>query len=721
MSKSTFDQLTEALEIWPGYRHAGGHRVDLPPSTAAHLIRALGANPRDPDTSLLELEQRAWRRPLAPVMVAPVGASSLSIEVVLPEGRHDPLILTIREEDGAEQTVTVNPEPFETREWDGKVLVRCRIAFAPPRNPGYHQVILDRVPGAAMALIMVPRACYLPPCLEKEERSWGFSVQLYGHRSDRNWGLGDFTDLADLVETSKDLGASFVGLNPLHALFPERPDRCTPYSPNSRAMLNGLYLDLQAVPDMAEDERAQKMVAASDFQDRLVILRAAEQLDYGAVSACKMPVLERLYQAFRSNHLSKGSARAKEFRTFVEGQGAFLKTFALFEALREKMALGQDGEWIPWQNWSASYRRPDSPEVRRFAEQNQDRIEFHLYVQWEADRQLGLAADKAKGLSLGLYTDLAVGFDRDGADCWAYQDWVPEGISVGCPPDLRNPLGQDWGVVPFSPTALAEAAYAPFAAMLRAVMRHASVIRIDHAFQLLRQFWVPLGGTAKEGGYVSYPMDDLMGIIALESHRNHCAVVAEDLGTIPEGFRERIMDKQALSFRVLHRERTKDRDYKAPADYPPFALAAPATHDQATLAGFWISRDLERRRELKLYPSAEAEVEAVEARQLDRVKLAEALLRESCLTGALEDDDNKPSGDMILAVHRFLARTPSLMTVVQFEDLFGQEEQANMPATIDEHPNWRRRYTREVLDLAGQPIVRALAAMMAEEGRSQSR
>ncbi|GAB6053674.1 4-alpha-glucanotransferase [Magnetospira thiophila] len=717
MSKSSFEQLIESLGIWPGYRHAAGHQVTLPRDVAEQLVRAFGVDPSDPEAALTELENRPWQRSLPPVRVLQVGTPRLDLPVVLPsDSPGDTLSLTLHEEQGTARSLVVPLTALDQRTVDGRRLTRYVAAVPLPKQPGYHRLSLAT--GQSMALIVVPKACFLPESLARGVRSWGFSVQLYGYRSTQNWGIGDFTDLSRLVETSARLGASFVGLNPLHALFLDRPERCTPYSPNSRAQLNVLYLDLLAIPDMAENGPVQALVNDSAFQQRLSALRDAAQLDYPEVAALKLPLLERLFEGFQKRHLSTGSARAKAFEAFVQARGDSLRQFALFEALRERMAVAPaGGGWTPWQNWSAPFRRPDSPEVRQFAAQHGDRINFYLYLQWEADRQLAAAARLAETLPLGLYTDLAVGFDRDGADCWVHQQAVPQGISVGCPPDLRNPLGQDWGVVPFSPVSLADSAYAPFIEMLRATMRHASVIRLDHAFQLLRQYWVPLGRTAREGGYVSYPMDDLMGLIALESHRNQCAVVAEDLGTIPEGFRERIMDKQALSFRVLHRERNADRSYKAPADYPPFALAAPATHDQATLAGFWISRDLQRRRELSLYPSPEAEVLAVEGRQEDRVRLAEALNQYADLSDTLENDQKRPSDAMILAVHRFLARTPSLMTVVQFEDLFNQEEQANMPATIDQHPNWRRRYPREVETLAEQKIVQVVARMMAEEGR----
>ncbi len=722
MSNPAFEKLCERLGILPGYAHAAGHPVAVPDSTRAALIRALGYDPMNAETSLARLADADWARALPPVVTVREGTPA-TFSVIL-ETADEAAGLVVESEDGQRRFVAINraAPPQARRERDGRALERRSVTLGDLPAPGYHRMWLDERPNETATLIVAPDRCYLPPDLAEGRRTWGFSVQLYGHRSATNWGIGDFTDLGRLVEQSAALGAAFVGINPLHALFPEKPDRCTPYSPNSRAMLNVLYIDVAAIPDLHEDPVAVEMVDDLTLGGRLDLLRNAPQVDYAAVTEVKRPIFERCFQSFRVRHLEAVSDRAEDFRAFVDAGGETLRRFALFEALREAHAFtGENGNWIPWHWWPAALHQPNSPDVRAFADSHADRVYFHMYLQWEADRQLSRAAERARDLPLGIYMDVAVGFDRDGAECWAHRDAVPDDIAVGCPPDLRNPLGQDWGVVPFAPTALRARAYGPFIDMLRAVMRHAKVIRIDHAFQLLRLYWVPLGKTARDGGYLSYPMDDLVNIIALESHRNRCAVVAEDLGTIPEGFRERIMGRAALSFRVLHRERGDDRSYKAPDAYPTLALAAPATHDQATLSGFWTGRDIELRDLLGLYPSPEAAAAAAEGRPEDRRHLLAALAAHVGFDDDPEGADGLPSEALILAVHRFLARTPSQMTVVQFEDLFNQTEQANMPATIDEHPNWRRRYTPEVESLDSQPIVRAIARVQAEEGRAKAR
>ncbi|MCB2102290.1 MAG: 4-alpha-glucanotransferase, partial [Rhodobacterales bacterium] len=638
------------------------------------------------------------------------------------------LDLRLTEEGGRVETWRVDTRDLAEldRGHDPQGRPMVRRALPLPHLPplGYHR--LDIGPAAGLdgteaTLIVVPDRCWQPDFLLEGRRTWGVSVQLYALRSRANWGHGDFSDLANLVDGVADLGGGFVGINPLHALFHERPDRPSPYSPNSRMFLAPHYIDVAAMPDMLDLKAAGRPLDAGDQFHAREQARHAHQVDYAAVAAAKQAAFDALYRDFRDNHLALDTDRARDFRRFVEAGGTGLRTFAVFEALRDAHAFsGPGGSWQPWWFWPEGHRHPDSPDVAEFADLNGGRIDFHLYLQWEADRQLRAAGERARErLPLGLYRDVAVGFDRDGAEHWAHQDLAPQGVSVGCPLDLRNPIGQVWGVLPYAPVPLHDAAYGPFISLIRSNMRHAGVLRIDHAFQLLRLYWIPLGNRPTEGGYIQYPLEDLLGIIALESHRNRCAVVAEDLGTIPPGFRERIIELGALSFRVLHREREADRSYKAPDTYPAVSTVATGTHDQATLSGFWTGRDVELRRLLNLYPTPEAEREAPVTRAQDREALIAALRRHAGFEGAAEDADGLPSDALIQAVHRFLARTPSRMMIVQPEDLTGETEQVNMPSTVDQHPNWKRRYSFDVEDLATLPRMVALARLLAEEGRGR--
>ncbi len=719
MSSRTLDRIADGLGVSCEYAHAGGHRVTVSSDTRRKLVAALGfqaESEKDLEESYAAFESSEWRRMLPHVAILRENDTPripLSVRQGDESIRH--IAVRFTEEGGSERTWDVRGADMprgEVREIAGTSFER-RFLDLPQRLPiGYHRLSLLSEDGGEeieSSVIVAPARCWLTPALADHSRVWGLSIQLYGLRSDRNWGIGDFTDLTRLVAIARTLGAGFVGVNPLHALFSERPDRCSPYSPNSRLFLNPLYIDPD---DPAGVAGAEVLRESRDSSIGLV--------DYAAVTRRKMTRFRAVFDAVRAGKTPQARALSESLDGFVGGADARTRGFAVFEALREfKAHSGPTGSWSPWWRWSEDYRRPDSPAVAEFADRHRDRVAFHLFLQWLADRQLRAAADRARAaLPLGIYGDMAVGFDRDGADAWMDQDVVPHGISVGCPPDLRNPMGQDWGVVPFSPIALRHAGYRPFIELLRANMRYYGVLRIDHAFQLLRLFWIPLGAGSREGGYVRYPMEDLLAIVALESHRNRCAVVAEDLGTIPRGFRERIIEWNTLSFRVLHRERNPDRSYAAPSTYPEMSTVAAGTHDQATLAGFWRGRDIEQRKRHGLYPSEDAATEASRTRPLDRKHLVDALSEHAGFSGGAEKADGTPSDDLVIAVHRFLARTPSRMMVVQPDDLIGELEQVNMPATVNGHSNWRRIYAVALEEFATHPLISEVAEMLRREGRS---
>jgi len=362
--------------------------------------------------------------------------------------------------------------------------------------------------------------------------------------------------------------------------------------------------------------------------------------------------------------------------------------------------------------------------VAEFAAVHRERVEFFQYLQWEADRQLAAAAaaGRAAGLPLGVYRDLAVGADPNGAEAWADQELVTPGASIGAPPDAFNRAGQNWGLAPVNPIVLRRQGYAPFIALLRANMRHAGVLRIDHVMSLNRLYWIPSGMEAKAGAYVSYPFDDLLRLIALESHRQRCAVVGEDLGTVPIGFRETMRSADMLSYRVLVFERRQDGSFVPPAEYPLLAAASAATHDMATLKGFWLGRDLAWRRRLDLHQDTDAAEVAATERSRDRHLLLQALVKEGlfvpeCL-GQFFSGDGKPihPTELVYAILTYLARSRARLMLVQLEDVVGEDEQANLPGTIDEHPNWRRRISRLLEEIVTGGDLQQVTAVV-REGR----
>jgi (1->4)-alpha-D-glucan 1-alpha-D-glucosylmutase len=570
-----------------------------------------------------------------------------------------------------------------------------------------------------MALIVAPQRCYAPEAV-KHGRGWGPVVNLYALRSRRNWGIGDFCDLNALIELGARHGASMIGVNPLHALFPHDPDHASPYSPSSRCLLNVLYIDVESVPDFAESAAAREQVASPEFQSELRALRVASRIDYRRVAKLKFQALEVLYAHFLEHHLRHGSERAAAFRSFQRAGGEPLRLASLFYALQETLYAEDATRW-GWRSWPAEYRDPRSAAVAAFARDRGRRIEYWDYLQWNAARQLEAAGARSLALHLGvgIYQDLAVGADPGGAETWGQQQLYAADVTVGCPPDEFNMKGQDWGIVPIVPERLTDAAYAPFVALLRANMGHAGALRIDHVMGLVRLFWVPAGERADRGGYVAQPVDDLLGVLALESERNRCLVIGEDLGTLPEGLAQRLRAENILSYRLLYFERAADGAFSPPQNYPEPALATVSTHDLPTLRGFWVGHDLDLRTQIDLYPGEELRRRSLVDRAQARVELLLALEREQLLPpGATVHPGSMPeaTAELALAVHRFLARSACRLLAVQPENVFDELEQINLPATSTaQYPNWRCRSSLDLESWEADPRFAALAEVLQAE------
>src|SRR6185436_13151784 len=396
--------------------------------------------------------------------------------------------------------------------------------------------------------------------------------------------------------------------------------------------LNVLYLDVEAIPDLNECTEARERIAAPGFQERLAALRASGLVDYAGVAAAKLEVLALLYRSFRSRHVAADTARARAFRAFQAEGGASLRLHALFEALHQHLSQGDPAVW-GWPAWPEEYRDPAAAAVTAFARAHGERIEYFEYLQWQADLQLGRIARRARdlGLPLGLFQDLAVGVNPGGSETWMEPGLHALAARIGCPPDDFNLKGQEWGLPPWIPQRLAARAYAPYVATLRELMRHAGVLRLDHVMGLMRLFWVPADASPEHGSYVNYPFFDLLGILALESERNRCLVIGEDLGTVPDAVRAAMAEYGLLAYRPMYFERTWQGEFKPPAEYMRDAAVVVTTHDLPTLRGYWLGEDLDTRSALDLFPTVELKDRQYDERARDRGRLLAALEREGLL------------------------------------------------------------------------------------------
>jgi (1->4)-alpha-D-glucan 1-alpha-D-glucosylmutase len=582
--------------------------------------------------------------------------------------------------------------------------------------PGYYRLTLEQSPDASCRVVVAPRQAYVPPALQQGERWWGCTIQLYALRSSRNWGIGDFGDLRRLCDAAAHQGASFIGLSPLHALFPHNPAMASPYSPSSRKALNPIYLDVQTLVDLSGCEEAVQKVQSDGFQDRLRELREAEMVDYPGVAAAKEEVLQILWRHFEQHELHQDHSRGAHFLRFVRERQDTLGRHALFEALQAHLFAGDAGVW-GWPAWPEEFRDPDGAAVQDFAREHGSQVQFRLWLQWLAEVQLESCQRYAKtrGMGIGLYCDLAVGVNGGGAETWFEHDIFALGMHAGAPPDPLAPRGQDWGLPPWSPQRLREARYQPFIDTIRANMRHSGALRLDHVMALMRLFWTgPDGGT-----YVDYPLDDLLGVLALESQRHQCMVIGEDLGNVAPKMREAMREGNLLSYRPLLFEREEDGGFRKPAHWQPKALAVVSTHDLPTLRGFWLGEDIELSARLNLYPDEASHEQQVLSRAQDRARLLMALQREELLPeGASVQPTSLPDATQpfVDAVYAFLARTPCWLVGLQLEDVTGQLLQVNVPGTTeDRFPNWRRKLSITVEALGSDPRWGSLAAMLRAE------
>ncbi len=702
--------------IAPEYRDNWGRRWATSTATYQALLRAMGVAWEEPAHLAQEIEQR--RRALRERLLPPVSLlppvprpQLLTLNVSSPSASPPPLEVQaeLRSDTGeliSWQTSGLNGQalrcPAHRERWPQRFAIPLPI----PLEMGYYEVKLavkvgGRVKEGTSFLIVAPEQTYLPDFLRDGRRLWGLSAPLYALKSARNWGIGDFTDLTQLVAWAGELGAAFVGVNPLHAPLP-RPDADpSPYSPATRLGINFLYLDVEAVPELALCPQAQNLLADPLWQADRQRLRQAPQVAYENVHRLKNTVLTLLFQTFLHHHGAPQhplTRRGQDFAAYVQTAPPASRLYARYQALAD---IFQEGDW---RRWPASYQDPTGPAVAAWSEAHPEAVLFHQYVQWLATAQLAKVRQKAStsGLPFSLYQDLALGAHPGGFETWAYPGLFALNAAMGAPPDAFNPKGQNWGLPPMIPEALRASGYRLFIDTLRANCPPQGILRLDHVMGLFRLFWLPQGKEGAEGAYVYYPARELLAILALESQRRRTLIIGEDLGTVPPRVRRELARRGVFSYRVFYFERNQEGNFRPPDDYPSQALAAVTTHDLPTLAGFWQGEDIRLKRRYRLYPAASLAAAEENARPNERRALVAALQREALLPAdfAPHPDPGAPCPeDVRFGLLEYLGRSRAALLEVRLEEVLGVSAQQNLPGTTLEHPNWRQKIPLSLAEL----------------------
>ncbi|MGD8121150.1 4-alpha-glucanotransferase [Vibrio sp. TRT 2004] len=711
-------QVAEMARIADSYVSAWGDEAKVADETIRRLLASLGYDTTNDETLLKSAEKKHKQEVLASVQVVRDGEP---IEVVLNLGasaRESEFSWRLDTEQGEVLEGYLQSQIVRDERKEGGPLV-----FALPSDIawGYHKLTISRKRRKApyeMTLIVTPKACYKQDAIVDGKKMWGPSVQLYTLRTQHNWGIGDLGDLKQLVADIASRGGDFVGLNPIHSLFPANPEGASPYSPSSRRWLNILYIDVSSVPEFSLSIEAQQKVGSAEFQQRLQKARESHWVNYSEVADLKMSVLPQLFTEFKKRHLDKNSERAQAFLAFVEEGGESLIHQAAFDALHAQLHAKDSNIW-GWPVFPEELRKFENRAVQDFIEQNKDQVHLYMYLQWVADIQIkeAQALAEEKGMSVGLYRDLAVGVADSGSETWADEGSLVMDASIGAPPDILGPLGQNWGLPPLNPQVLQATGYDAYIKLLRANMKHCGALRIDHVLGLLRLWWIPKGESATQGAYIYYPVEDMLAILALESHRHQCSVIGEDLGTVPDEIVDILRDAGVHSYKVFFFETSEeDGGFISPAHYAEQSMSALCTHDMPTLRGFWHCDDLKMGQELGLYPDAK-QLEGLFASRLEcKQGILDSVAWHGYLPEGVGRDAQYVPMDSYLAeaLQLHVAAGSSTLLSIQLEDWLEMDKPVNIPGTVDEYPNWRRKLSMNLDEVFAHEGVNRIAHKLTE-------
>lgn len=671
-------KLALAAGLNPDWQSLDGGWHSVSPDTLRQVLAALGLPGRSTRqiSAALDMLSQQSKSSLPPFLTATAG-TQLRLPCpsrrpgqasIIFEGNHREHALAIHLEEGT-------------------------LSFRVPSRIGYHRLQIGR---AESILAIAPPQGKRCADLTDGSRAWGISSQIYGLRRAGDGGVGDFSALAILGRCAAAAGAAALAISPLHAQFSADSNHFSPYSPSNRLWLNILYVDPEAAWTMIAPGHA----GPDTHRDR----RADRLIDWPAVAKRKLSDLRALHDhCLRHSLLSAAHPIGSDFLAFCRQGGAALAQHALFEALQAHFLRQSPALWH-WRNWPAAYRRPDSPACRQFAAGHADEISFHSFAQWLAACQLDDAARRCRAdMQIGLICDIAVGSDSGGSQNWADRRNMLDGLSIGAPPDDFNAGGQNWGITSFAPNQLPREHYRPFIDLLRASLRYGGGVRMDHILGLQRLWVIPEGAAATDGVYLNYPLDDLLRITALESKRAQAFILGEDLGTVPEQFRPRLREAGISGMQVLWFQRAEG-DFLAASAWDSNAVGMTTTHDLPTIAGWWTGTDLRWRRRLAQQGTAGIDHTVSKRRQAERGRLWSRFTQEGVASGP-QPGKNEPQRVIDSAI-AFLGRTGCDLVLLPLEDLLALTEQPNLPGTIDEHPNWRRRLAEDVGNIFSNRVVK---------------
>lgn len=728
MNNSDLQSLLAMRGIETDYIDAWGKPTTISEQSQRKLLAVLGikTDGSETPTSHLENGQREfWKRVLQPVAVVRQNTTptfSINLPISLVNEQLNALLTTEQGEKLSFKFTPVDTHLLAATEIDDTEYQAYEVSLpeelADSLPIGYHQlsVVGQQLPAQTMRYIVAPVACFKPEAVKNGNKVWGLSVQLYCLRSRTNWGIGDFGDLKTLVINAAKSGANFIGLNPIHALYPANAEACSPYGPSSRRWLNYLYIDVKAVEGY-EQKTVQQLIKSADFRQKLQQVRDVEHVDYEGVTVLKMQVLEAVFEYFNTKYLTKNTRINKEFKAFVAEGGESLETLAVYDALQQELKDSGKPSW-GWPVFPQEYSEFQAPAVAKFKKQHAKKVKFFMFLQWVAATQLAQAQECAKeqGMTIGLYRDLAVGVSEGSAEIWGNKNLYCVDASVGAPPDVLGPLGQNWGLPPMDPEKLYEQQYQPIIDLFSANMASSGALRIDHVMALLRLWWVVKGDDAKEGGYVNYPVDDLLGILALESHRHRSLVIGEDLGTVPDQIRAKLADNGIFSYRVFFFEQAPDGGFYSPAHYPEQSMATLTTHDMPTLIGFWHCHDLELGKSLGLYPTDEILSTLYRDRHKQKQAILDTLHGHNSITAHIGYDVNTVgmTTELNCGMQVHMAAGSSALLSLQLEDWLEMDMPVNVPGTFNEYPNWKRKLTKDLEDIFDQSALIELAKQLTD-------